>query len=161
MAEPLKGTASAANAIARVKYSHDAMIDMIIANPAISQGMLAANFGYTQAWVSQVINSDAFQARLAMRKEELVDPGILASIEERFKGLIHQSVTVIGDKLAATQNADLALGTLAVMTKAMGYGARPEKSVNVQNNFIVQVPVKAATADDWAKECGRVIENGQ
>ena len=37
MSEPLLGTASAATAIARVKYTHDAMIDLIIANQAMSQ----------------------------------------------------------------------------------------------------------------------------
>ena len=35
MSERLVGTESAAGAIARVKYSHDAMIDLIIANPAV------------------------------------------------------------------------------------------------------------------------------
>ena len=48
MSEPLQGTASAANSIARVKYSHDAMIDLIIANPMIPQGQIAQHFGYTQ-----------------------------------------------------------------------------------------------------------------
>ena len=52
MAEPLMGTESAAGAIQRVKYTHDALIDMIIANPAVSQGQLATQFGInvTQAW---------------------------------------------------------------------------------------------------------------
>src|SRR5689334_2322933 len=35
---PLEGTQSAATAIARVKYSHDAFIDLIISQPGIKQG---------------------------------------------------------------------------------------------------------------------------
>ena len=82
MAEPLMGTESAAGAIQRVKYTHDALIDMIIANPAVSQGQLATAFGYTQGWLSRVMNSDAFQARLAARKMEVVDPQLVLSIDE-------------------------------------------------------------------------------
>lgn len=148
MSEPLLGTASAANAIARVKYSHDAFIDLIIANPAISQGQLAEHFGYTQAWVSRVMNSDAFLARLAVRKAEMVDPVIAASIEEKFKTLASLSLDVVIDKLALTKSADLGLKALEVTSKALGYGAR-QQNVAVQNNFVVALPPKVADASAW------------
>ena len=48
MSTPLMGTDSAAGAIQRVSYTHDALIDMIIANPEVSQGELSKAFGYTQ-----------------------------------------------------------------------------------------------------------------
>ena len=84
---PLQGTTSAANAVARVNYSHDAMIDLIIANPAISQNELAKHFGYSAAWVSRVRNSDAFLARLAERKGDIVDPSIIATVEEKIRAV--------------------------------------------------------------------------
>ena len=126
MSEPLLGTASAANAIARVKYSHDAMIDLLIANPAISQNEIAANFGYTVPWVSRIMNSDAFQARLALRKEELLDPVIVASIEEKFRALASKSLDVVLDKLSVTNSAELGLKALEISAKALGYGARQQ-----------------------------------
>lgn len=148
MSEPLQGTASAANAIARVKYSHDAFIDYIIANPAISQGQLAAHFGYTQAWVSRVMNSDAFLSRLALRKEELVDPVIAASIDEKIRTLASLSLDVVIDKLATTQSAELGMKAFEVSSKALGYGAR-QANVAVQNNFVVALPPKVADANAW------------
>lgn len=148
MSEPLQGTASAANAIARVSYSHDAMIDLIIANPVIKQGGIAQHFGYTQAWVSRVMNSDAFQARLAIRKADLVDPTLVLSIEEKLRALASKSLDVVMDKLELTNSADIGLKALEVTTKALGYGAR-QQNLNVQQNFVVALPAKSESAKAW------------
>ena len=153
MSAPLEGTASAATAIARVKYSHDAMIDLIIANPAISQGMLAQEFGYTQAWVSRIMNSDAFQARLAIRKADIVDPSLVLTIDEKLKALASKSLDVVLERLAVTQNPDTALKALEITSKALGYGAR-QQNLNVQQNFVVALPPKAVNAAEWAAAHG-------
>lgn len=137
------------NAIQKVRYSHDAMIDQIVANPWVSQGQLAAYFGYTEGWVSQVIAADSFQSRLAERKNELVDPTIRATIEERFKGLVLQSLEVLRRKLESPIVSDeLAIKALDVAAKAAGYGAKTSPVVN--NQFVVQVPTKAGSSQEWA-----------
>lgn len=150
MAEPLKGTESAANALARVKYSHDAMIDLVIANPRISQNEIAGYFGYTVPWVSRIFGSDAFQARLAERKAELVNPALTEAVEGRLKGLAMQSLDILEEKLQATRSADMAMKALEISTKAAGYGAR-QQNVAVQNNFVVALPPKSADAQSWAQ----------
>lgn len=140
-------------AIQKIRYSHDAMIDMIVGNPWISQGELARNFGYTEGWVSQVIASDAFQARLAERKNELVDPHLRATIEERYKGVIVRSLEVLMKKLEKPVDQiddDLLIKGLDVASRAAGYGARAAQ-VEVKNNFVVQIPTKAASPEDWAR----------
>lgn len=159
MAEPLMGTESAAGAIQRVKYTHDALIDMIIANPAVSQGQLAAQFGYTQGWLSRVMNSDAFQARLAARKMEVVDPQLVLSIDEKLRALASKSLDVVLDKLSVTQNPDTALKALEVTSKALGYGAR-QQNLNVQQNFVVALPPKAASAEEWVAAHGPGVPGG-
>jgi hypothetical protein len=149
MAIPLEGTESAANAIARVKYSHDAMIDLIISNPMASQGEIARYFGYTQAWVSRILNSDAFNARLALRKEEIVDPCLTASVEERLKGLASMSLDVLMRKLEMAPKEETALKALEITTKALGYGAR-QTNVAVQTSFVVAMPGKIQDQAAWA-----------
>lgn len=144
------------SAIAKVNYSHDAMIDILIAEPAINQGELARRFGYTEGWVSQIIASDAFQARLAGRKEKLVDPLILRSIENRMDGLIGQSMDVIQRKLD-TGDVAVALKTFEVASKARGYGAR-DRSAAPQNNFVVMMPGVAKSSEDWMSAHGVTIE---
>lgn len=160
---PLEGTESAANALQRVHYNHDAMIDLLIANPAISQNALAAHFGYTVPWVSRVLNSDAFLARLAERKKDLVDPSVLMTMEEKLKALADKSLEVVMDKLCAVPNPDTALRALELSTKALGYGAR-QQNLTVQNSFVVAMPSKVVDSGEWAAKhrgqlaAGTVVE---
>lgn len=136
------------DAIEKVSYTHDAMIDLIIANPAISQAKLAAHFSYTQGWVSQIMSSDAFKVRLAARKGDLVDPTVVATVQERLEGLARQSLQVLQANLDASPKADVALKALEISTRALGYGAR-DTNVNIQNNIVAYVPQKAGSAADW------------
>lgn len=134
--------------IQKVSYSHDGMIDLIVADPTISQNAIAAHFGYTPGWVSQVFNSDAFKERLAARKDELIDPVIRASIEEKLQALADKSIQVLLEKLHTTQNPNVAIRALDVSSRALGYGAKNGTSVQV-NNFIAHVPPRSASVDDW------------
>ena len=137
--------------IAKTAYSHEAMIDVIVAEPRISQDQLAVKFGYSVPWVSRVIGSDAFQGALAKRREEITDPFLIATVEERLRGLATQALDVIATKMASTQNADIALKALDISVKALGFGARERNSGPTQNNFIVQMPGKAISAESWAE----------
>lgn len=113
--------------IQKIRYTHDAMIDLVVANPWISQGELAERFGYTQTWVSIVFSSDAFKNRLEERRNELVDPTIRASIKERFDALVTRSLEVLQAKLSkpAEQVSDsLALKALELGARALNVGAQ-------------------------------------
>lgn len=138
--ETPKWPSGAARGVGKVHYTHSAMIDQIIANPCISQNQLASYFGYTAGWVSQIISSDAFQAQLAARTGELVDPILQTSIEARFKGLVSRSLEILAEKLngpSANIPDNLALRALELSSRALGYGARPEAKieVNVTNHL--------------------------
>lgn len=137
--------------LAKISYTHDAMIDQIIAHPDMSQQDLAALFGYTGPWVSQVLATDAFQSRMAQRKNEIVDPVIKANIEERMKGLILQSMQKLQEKLAVNPSDELTLGVFSAATKAAGYGAR-NLGPTINNSFVVNVPGKSASSDAWAEQ---------
>jgi hypothetical protein len=136
-----------------LRYTHEAMIDVIIAQPAIKQNELAKMFDKSVPWISRIIGSDAFQAALAKRREELTDPFLVATIEERFKGLAMQSIDILAEKLQLTQNADLALKALDVSAKSLGFGAR-NAGPGQTNQFIIQLPPKAANASEWAEAHG-------
>lgn len=110
----------AENAIDKVGYSHDKMIDLIIANPRVKQDDLAALMGYTPGWVSRVVNSDSFKLRMASRRAELVDPLIVASLEERFQALATRGLEVMQEKL--DQPSDVV--AFADAAKAVELGAR-------------------------------------
>lgn len=122
-------------AIARINYSHDGMIDLIIADPGISQNEIAAHFHYSAAWVSRVMSSDAFQARMAERTAQLVDPTLRLTVEQRFKALMLRSLEIIMEKLegpTAQVPAQLAIKALEVSARCAGYGAREPVQVQPQ-----------------------------
>lgn len=86
--------------IQTVSYTHEALIDQLIAQPWTSQNEIAAHFGYTAAWISTIMQSDAFQAKLAERREAIIDPALRLSVEERFRGVIARSMEVLQEKLS-------------------------------------------------------------
>lgn len=107
----------------RCSYTHDAMIDLIIKDPTLDQNHIAAHFGYTAGWISNILASDAFQERMAARKTEIVDPVIKATIEERFRALVIKSLDVLQTKLnAATVSDTVALRAAELGAKALGVG---------------------------------------
>lgn len=109
----------------QVRYSHEAMADMLIAEPSISQNELATRFGRTPTWISIVINSDAFQSYYAARKAEVVDPELIATVRERFQALTVRSLQVLQEKLQRPANEipdNLALKAAELGAKGLGVG---------------------------------------
>lgn len=119
--------------IAKLSYSHQAMVDLIVAEPWIKQKEIARRFGKTQSWISIIINSDAFQVRLAQRAAEITDPALRLTVEENFRGLMMRSLEILQEKLDKPDVSDqLALQAFALTSKAAGYGARVD--VKVEGN---------------------------
>jgi len=152
---PHPETGEVTNGIAKVRYSHDAMIDLMIAEPSVKQNTLAEMFDRSPGWISQVINSDAFQARLAERKEQLVDPVITASIKDRLAAVAARSLELIVEKLNAPLagqmlSEDFLLKSAKMSTEALGYGARSVPGGSTTNvAVVVQVPNKIPDAREW------------
>jgi len=110
---------------AKVSYTHDKMIDYIVSQPRITNNQLAALFGYTPAWVSQIMSSDAFKERLAARKSEVTDPAMKAALDcwfpstqESMQHLVDKSLEILKAKLEQPKVPD------AVALKAFELGAR-------------------------------------
>lgn len=146
--------------IQKVRYTHEAMADAILSRPGISQNQLAAMFGYTPGWVSQIINSDGFQAYLESRKELLIDPALRLSIEERLRALVVKGMEVLQESLAMNPNPDTAAKALEIGTRALGYGARKD-GTTLNATFVVALPEKAQSSAEWAQRAAPVtIEHG-
>lgn len=118
----------------KVRYTHEAMIDLMLENPWISQNQLAAHFGYSPGWISTVLTSDAFQSKYAARREELLDPELRITLQERFRALTEQSLRVLQEKLSkpADQVSDqLALRAAELGAKSLGLGQTHQVTVAV------------------------------
>jgi hypothetical protein len=134
--------------IQKVRYTHDAMIDQIILNPSVSQGELARHFGFSQGWVSIMINSDAFKERLAERKAEIVDPVLRTQLEEKLKGAANRALDKLLERL---DNPGTAISTkdLVSIARLTGTPNLPSGPINVQNNYVMSMPPQAPDSQKW------------
>lgn len=137
----------------KLKYTHDAMIDQIIANPRVKHYELADIFGYSKTWINTVMSTDGFKARLAERKRELVDPVIIATLDERLTAVAAKSLEVVMDKLSKEDVKDkFAADIFQIATRSLGYGVAATNNGQI-NNYVVALPDKSASSADWVNEC--------
>ena len=133
----------------KVSYTHDGMVDLIVANPGITGKELADTFGYSQTWISIIINSDAFKERLAERKGALTDPQITASIESRLEGLAKKSL----DRLIERVESSVPLKPLELVAMAkLGAGNRADRPAQAPASnhlYVVNIPPAAADSKQW------------
>lgn len=134
--------------IQKVRWHHDAMIDLMIAEPSMSQGELAQKMGYTQTWVSIIVNSDAFKERLAERKEKLVDPMLKASVEERLDGAAKRALDKLIERLDT--NAPFKNEELISLTK-LAVGDRSKQPTVSQSLYVIQAPAQAKSTSEWVE----------
>jgi len=152
-------------AIAKVRYTHDAIIDAILANPAISQGEIAREFGFTQTWVSIVVNSDAFKSRLAERKAELTDPKLQATINERLDGLANRALDRLAERLDSPTAQLKTMEIVAIAKLAVGDKANRPSTPSGPNLYVVNIPPPAQNSSQWLDNAGKtrgvveIVEN--
>jgi hypothetical protein len=133
------------------RMAHDCIIDQILIDPAASYGTLAKRTGYSRNWISMVLQSDSFQAKLAQRQAAIIDPLILASIKERLFGAAGLALDIMTEKLEQTPSMDNAIAVFNATVKATGMGQQAATPV-ILNQYIARIPEKSLSAADWAAD---------
>ena len=77
-----------------MNYTYMSIADLMLASPGISQGDIALALGYTQSWISLLINTDMFQAYFATRRAEFN-----AKLNERISGKLSEATELALDSL--------------------------------------------------------------
>lgn len=85
-----------------MSYRHHAIIDQMLANPHLSKGEIAERLGFTQAYFSQVINTDLFRAEYERRLREY-QGDVQFSIAARLNDQAHAAMDVIDQELRRTR----------------------------------------------------------
>jgi hypothetical protein len=121
-----------------ISHTHDQIMNWLIANPEKKLAECAAHFGYTQAWLSQIIHSDIFQAALKER-QGVVFGRIAASTEERLAGLAFLATEKLTDALEKTGDNGFILDSFDKIMHRAGYapGKNIVQSAQQVNNFYV------------------------
>jgi len=115
------------NALAKVSHKHEDMMRFLIANPALKLGDVAAHYGVTQAWLSTILHSDAFQAKFRDMQDEYTG-GLFLSIHDKLNGLAQVALDKIGEELELTTGMDAPLKVGLSVLDRLGYGT---KSTNI------------------------------
>jgi hypothetical protein len=127
--------------IQRISHTHDQLMNWLISNPEASLRDCADYFGYSQGWLSQIIHSDVFQAKLRERQDDVfirVADGIPAKLSA-------MADVALGKVTEALERSDDGKFALDVFDKAMhrlGYAPNTTRSVASpgvvqQNNFFI------------------------
>lgn len=149
--------------LARLSITHDAIMDWLLANPGKGQmGACAAHFGFTQAWLSSMVWSDAFQAKLADRKEELFNLNVVP-IRDQMNGVVQRTLDRLGEKVEVVQDPKVLVDVADKLLHRLGYAPKVDQNPgvqnNTQNNFYAVSPELLAAAREKAKKGD--LPNGQ
>lgn len=124
--------------IKKVGVWHEDLLEFLIANPRASGAEVALYFNVSEAWLSTVKNSDAFQELWAKRRGEHFSR-VSSSIVEKVTALAEVTVDALTDEVEKKKrNNDLEIQTLTEVSnmalKALGFGAKRENSTGVSVN---------------------------
>jgi hypothetical protein len=133
---------------AKTQITHEMLADFMIANPRATRREIAAAFGWrSEASVSIIMNSDAFQAAYARRRAANVDPVMVASVEDRIKQLASRSAELLSEELEKSPSTKLVMEVFRESTRAGSYGVKAP--VAVQTQFVVALPGPATNSQEW------------
>lgn len=87
-----------ADAIKKIGFGHEGLMNSMLAHPEWSSRDHAVALGYTPAWVSQVVNSDMFQAELHSRAREA---GVIlgVSIQEKMRATLQLTLEKASERI--------------------------------------------------------------
>src|SRR5258706_12723348 len=89
----------------------------------MTRAAVAPPFASTGCGASNTTSSNAFQAKRAPRREEIGDPVLKASLAERARGLVLQSINILQRELEKPQvPPNVALRAFELGAKAVGMG---------------------------------------
>ena len=105
--------------VAKLTYTHEAMVDLILQEPTVTPEELGELFGFSTNWVRSILKSDSFQVRLEDRRAALVDPTLQKVLNNRLREVAIKSVDILNQRLTANQSAELALEALGIASNAL------------------------------------------
>jgi hypothetical protein len=128
--------------IQRISHTHDQIMNWLIENPHLSLGECAVYFNYSQCWLSQIIHSDCFQAKLKERQND-VFVRCAQDIPEKMRGLADVVLEKLGTAVEKSVDPEFILDTFDKTMHRLGYAPNTSRAVmlqptNIQNNFFLE-----------------------
>lgn len=127
----------AENQIGKISYTHEAFINWLLENPERPLRDAAAYFGYTQAWLSTILHSAVFQAKLSER-QDAVFASVAQDIPSKLRAAADIGLEKLTLKLENTEDGEFILDATDKLLHRMGYAPsasrNPVTPAHVTNN---------------------------
>jgi hypothetical protein len=130
----------ASTQLKNIGVQHDAIIDFLIANPAMKKSDVARHFGVSAPWLSVVIHSDVFQVKLKEKSQDVFDT-VVVPLRDELLGVARVGVEKLGEAMehaSAVSDKEFIADTTDSILKNLGYSPRsaapspqPAAQVNV------------------------------
>jgi len=144
--------------IKNVGIQHDAIMDFLIANPTMKKSEVAMHLGVSAPWLSVIIHSDVFQAKLREKSEETFN-AVVIPLRDQLLGVARVGVEKLGEALenaSAISDKDFIADTTDSILKNLGYSPR-SAAPTTQSATQVNVTVVDSTVLAEAREKMRAI----
>ena len=148
--------------IKKVSHKHEAILDMMLANPQMKLRDIAREMGVSQSWLSCIIHSDAFQRKLSERQEEIFN-ATLMPLKDKIAGAAAVAVEKLSEGVESASpvtDREFVLDATEKLLKAAGFTGREpvEGGINAQqNNFYFGAEALEVAREKMRQ---RALENG-
>ena len=126
-------TAETKQPVQKLSHMHEMIVLHMLEDPLKPLSQVAAYFEVTPGWLSQVVNCDMFQARLAEYRERGFEVGVL-SIHEKIAAATSLALDRLTENLQHEPDTKVILDTANKLSQRLDYGSTPALQVNVQTN---------------------------
>lgn len=120
----------------KLSPKHDEILLYMMLSPGVTLTQMAADLGYTIGWLSQIVNCDLFQARLAQtQKDTAIEIGWL-SLKELQVAVAYQGLEKISVKLEHEEDFEKISDVTMKLLKIITPSAEPLPP-QIQNNTLI------------------------
>lgn len=121
----------------KVSHRHEAIINYMVSNPTAKLGQVAVKFGMTQSWLSVLIHSSSFKAKLQARQETIFTEEVCATVEERLMGVASVATDRLLELVPRETDVRVITNAMDKTLKNLGYGQKTVGTPLQQNNTLV------------------------
>lgn len=109
--------------VQKLSVKHVEIMNHLLANPTIKLADLAKLVGMSQPWLSCVIHSEAFQAQLAIRQDQIFS-GTVMPVKEKVTALAHMALDLQLERLPMMEAKEINSVADSTLDR-LGFGSRP------------------------------------
>jgi len=136
--------------LSKLSHRHDAIMNFMLLYPKKTLKECAEYFGLTQAYLSVVIHSDIFQARLRERQDAVFN-GTVLHLRDKLEALAHLTVDKLMEKVSDSNDPEFIRDTAAQTLAQIGYGPKGNPAQPAQSNVQINIGVDSNTLAEARK----------